>query len=318
MDVARSCVSLGRTPRVITYEGQIVVEPKYGWAIGDGSLLLRDSLTFGWDTYSRRGREWIGLPPGLRRPDRNDMDHVPKAISVLSPWPENYYHFVTDVLPKFVLLDRSGVLTDDVPILVAEQLYTSKFFRGAMGRGRLRTLDLSPLRQHTMTCELTVAHSSPLDAEMAASLRDLLEIADDIAPRDGLVFVTRNANRGRVPVNISAVERAFADHGFRVVDLDGLSFNEQIHIFRSASVVGAIHGASLANLTWCDPRWTRVVELVPRVDGTEFDCFQTMCHAFGIEYSRVLGDDKAYAHKRAPFSVPIADLSVAIRNVLAR
>lgn len=125
---------------------------------------------------------------------------------------------------------------------------------------------------------------------------------------DAKIFVTRHASRGRTLKRLDHLRGAWEERGYRTVDLDGLTFTQQVTMFRSASHVAAIHGAALANLVWCDPERVAVIELVPRIDTTDFDCFQRLCEVLGIRYRRVVGVDTTFAHKRASFDVNLEEL----------
>ncbi|MBB3188788.1 glycosyltransferase family 61 protein [Halomonas cerina] len=77
------------------------------------------------------------------------------------------------------------------------------------------------------------------------------------SPRSGgngrLVFVSRaDASRRRL-VNEDRLRERLRQEGFEVHALTGLSIKEQQHLFSSASIICAPHGASLTNLVWCCP-----------------------------------------------------------------
>jgi hypothetical protein len=59
-----------------------------------------------------------------------------------------------------------------------------------------------------------------------------------------------------------------------------------------------------------------VLELVPRIDGDDFDCFRDICSELGHAYQRVLGVDQSYEHKRASFDVRLADVEYALNATL--
>lgn len=301
---------------VATYEGLIVVEPKYGWAIAGGTTLLRDSLTYGWQTTTWQGREWIGLPSIVRR-GHDKVHRLSSAASILALWPENYFHFVTDVLPKLVLLEESGRLGDSEHVLVAQGLASTKFFQGARQCGRLSEIPFLPLIEDVAVEQLTVAHVRTIDKSMARRLRELVNTEEFESDFPDRFFVTRAPARGRLPTNLPEIEQVFTDHGFVVLDLDGMTFYDQVALFRRARHVAAIHGASLANLVWCEEQ-PSVLELVPSVQTGEFDCFMSLCSALALPYERVIGTNRSYAHKRASFDLEIRNVVCAIEGLHRR
>ena len=299
--------------RVVQYQGRTIVEPKYGWAIAAPASLLRDSLTHGDSIHTWKGREWIGLPPltGLAR--RRPLEHVGCAISLMSPWPENYYHFVFDVLPKLCVLDDNGLLDPSQHYLVADVLFESRFFKSAIRHGRLASLEFRAVSTPLRTDDLVVPDTTPVDADVAASMRSLLGVADMMPVAEhSKIFLTRGEHRGRTLRSMGALRAEWEQLGYRTVDVDGLTFSEQVSMFRGASHIAAIHGACLANLVWCEPGAVVVTELVPTVDSGEFDCFQRLCADLAIPLYRVFGNDTKYAHKRASFDVDRDALRVAL------
>jgi capsular polysaccharide biosynthesis protein len=308
------CVDATEPSRVIEYRGPLTIEPRYGWAIVGNTTLIRDSLTYGDRTSSWRGREWIGLP-GLRAASRRRGDILDAAISITSPWPENYFHFCRDVLPKLALLETTGHLDNNTPVLVSGTLAQMSFFEGARRLGRLAQLEIHALTEAVRTRSLVIAHAKRLDRDVAAQLRSLVGLEHLTGRTCDRIFITRSPRRGRLPINIDEIEALFVDRGFEIVDLDALTFEAQLLLFRNARVVAGIHGAGLANLIWC-PHPVHVLELVPRIDGDDFDCFRDICSELGHAYQRVLGVDQSYEHKRASFDVRLADVEYALNATL--
>lgn len=74
----------------------------------------------------------------------------------------------------------------------------------------------------------------------------------------------------------------------RLVSLEGATLSEQIALFRSARVVIAQHGSSLANLVWSYPS-TKVIEFVPR-NFTNFywRYFDILCGELELDRTEVV------------------------------
>jgi capsular polysaccharide biosynthesis protein len=65
-----------------------------------------------------------------------------------------------------------------------------------------------------------------------------------------------------------------------------MSFEEQVGLFASASVIVAIHGAGLANLVFSRPG-TKVIELFP--PSHVIDCYSKLAACLGIAHYQVVG-----------------------------
>ncbi len=305
---------------IAEFAGPLSVEPKYGWAIS-GRTLHPSSITFGNDIETWTGREWIGLPSPRWRAGEELAVVFDEAVSLCSPWPENYYHFITDVLPKVQLLIDEGRIDASMPFLVKAELFELTFFQEAIRCGRLADLSWVPVGSGghiDVTGRLVVPHGGGLGEANFAGLRDTLDIGSlPAGTHPERVFITRAPERGRVPNEREAVEQIFRDHGFVVVDLDGVSFGEQLGIFSNARCISGIHGAAFANLIWATPGDVRVLELVPKVDDESFDWFQKLSAVLGLDYERVLCGKNPLPHKRASFDVDLDELTAAVERTVA-
>ena len=70
-------------------------------------------------------------------------------------------------------------------------------------------------------------------------------------------------------------------HGFERVFLEDLSFEEQVRLVGSASVLAGNHGAGLANMAWMLPE-TIVLELRLRGDSQN-NCYFSLASALELE-----------------------------------
>ena len=66
-------------------------------------------------------------------------------------------------------------------------------------------------------------------------------------------ILIRRSGKTRGIANFDELETALKERGWSVLDLEGLSFSDQIALFAGASHIVAEHGAALTNLLWCRP-----------------------------------------------------------------
>jgi len=66
----------------------------------------------------------------------------------------------------------------------------------------------------------------------------------------------------RSVANAKLIEKAAANNGFEIYEMEGMSPRAQIELFRDAEFVMGPHGAALANLLFCKPG-TKVIEFSP-------------------------------------------------------
>ena len=293
---------------VVRSEQTVVVEPKYGWAMARPATLIDVSLTHGWTTYSKTGRAWVGLPSLWRflygRWKADGGRRLEAAMSLTSPWPENYYHFLVDVLPKLVQFERVGV-DPALPVLVSTALPSFRFFTQAVSRGELarRTFRPSAPGEYLAVDRLYFAQGSPFDRSTIARLNALLGVAPPATAPTRRVFLNRTSASGRCLENLATLQPILQRVGFETVFTEDLDFDAQVALFQQTRYLVAIHGAGMINMIFATPGAMSILELVPRAAEPEFDCFRTLAAELEFEFVRLLGVTEPYAHKRANFSV---------------
>lgn len=305
---------------VVRSAGRVLVEPRYGWAIAGRARLEDLSLTYGWETHSWKGREWLGLPSAFAVFGANlagrQVPELACAVSLLSPWPENYFHFVTDVLPKLLACEDAGV-PPTIPLLVSAGLARQGFFQEARLRGPLRKRQIVVVDQPMRVGQLYMAHGRPLDLTTARRLLALLGHEAAASAAGNRIFVTRSPARGRTIENFHELVPSITAAGFRIVDLDELSFDEQLALFGTLEMLAGIHGAGLVNMIFALGHRLPVFEVIPSGRDDEMDCFRQISGALGFPFTRIHGDPGPFRHKRATFRVDPVRFQAALSTFVA-
>jgi hypothetical protein len=238
----------------------------------------------------------------LPRPRRLSL-----VVAVLSTGrSENYYHWMTEAVPRLELYERSGLAID--------RYYAPT--RRAFQRESLALLGIPPQRILPASCH---AH---VEAEglLVAPLTDVLgrEKIDYLAGRlatgatgDGgaglRLYVGRGGRRSRAIVDEPAMVAALAPLGFVPCRLETMPLAAQVAAFRRAECVVAPHGAGLTNLAFCRPG-TRVLEI-----GTPYrpwTCFWEIAHHRGLAYHLHLARPTNVRHFDPSTGIGDSDLEV--------
>jgi hypothetical protein len=214
-----------------------------------GDLVYELSPYFG---ISRPGEHPIYLRPFRRRPF--DFDGVLASLSTRGD--DNFYHFMTDVLPRLALLDACA----DAPPIDAFYVPTNRAFQrellDLLGVTKVPIVD-SRERPHVRARQALIPtlpdEHLQTPAWVVSWLREKLLPADLPTPSRRL-YITRPPAKGtRVVSNEDAVSRVLERYGYEPVDPGTMTVAEQIRTFASASAIVAPHGAALANLTFASP-----------------------------------------------------------------
>lgn len=126
-------------------------------------------------------------------------------------------------------------------------------------------------------------------------------------------------NASRTIINKDEVEIVMDYYGFDIIDIEKLSFFDQIEIFSNAVVVVGPLGAAMANCIFCRPG-ASVIGLAAYYDGADYSYHARMMASFGHRYYVVLGAQYKRIRDNSPlhrnYLVDIKSLQSALENVL--
>jgi hypothetical protein len=179
--------------------------------------------------------------------------HTGRLTTLVTLWPDNYFHWLLDALPRLAVLEAAGNEPD--AFLVPERL--PQFALETLALLDVPSEKLIPHRRgHVGADELVwpspaghTGHPSPFAVEW---LRDRMRRATE-APAAGSrrLYVTRRGlARGwsrRHVVNERDVLETLQPLGFETVQPDKLSVAEQVRLFAEAEVAVGPHGGWVAN-----------------------------------------------------------------------
>lgn len=293
--------AIARLPGGRVYGAGIVIA-------GDGLSLARDvSLDFGRAT----GGHWLVGEAALRAP-RPIPGRVAVIASVLG---NSYAHWLLDELPRLVSLGPQEPATTLIAHGNAECCRVA--FELAKWSGPVH----EPARRaHVVADELIVPALPGWTGN--ANARHLQLITELVEPLRSTtvagaerIYVSRAQARRRRVVNEAEVITALTARGYLCVELERLTWAEQIAVFRRAKIVVAPHGAGLANTAFCEPG-TRVVECFGR-DYVNA-CFWQLAAVRGLDYEAVIPTEAGATtvdpkRNQLDFAIDVPALLAALR-----
>jgi capsular polysaccharide biosynthesis protein len=270
-------------------------------------------------------------------PSFHRSDEPVAAISVSG---FNYFHWLFDVLPKIHLLEKLGfpdsllyvhVTTEvqaemlkilgvkesrilnsaNIPFVRAPQLIVP-FFLGQIGACKiLRTEQLD------QTAQITLGNSKEcvnLAGWACEFLRDrFLPVIDSDSSSPRRIFISRkDARKGRSIRNEEKVLAFLKEYGFEEVSLTGLRFVEQARLFHNAEIILAPHGASLANLVFCQTGVKCIEIFSPQYIS---DLYAVLSNLVGLEYFYIVGQGRVDQTKsNEDYDIDVADLQMLFQK----
>jgi capsular polysaccharide biosynthesis protein len=200
--------------------------------------------------------------------------------SVRYRWDANYYHWLTDCLPRLALLDR---LPPDTKILVPARLHP-------FHRETLEWLGLADRVQGAPGRHLLVENyffSAPTAMTGCPNPYAVNFLRGRFLPRaaappfaaEKIYICRRGTTRGLQ--NEPAVLAFLAARGWQAVELETLTLAQQIGLFANARAVCGLHGAGFTNLLWCRPGCV-AVELL--ADNFLNGCYESLASCVAVEH----------------------------------
>lgn len=243
--------------------------------------------------------------------DRHAELHIAFDQPPPETWPEaafaipfaatNYYHFITDVLPRVVVLSkyRVPILVPELPAKHMSFLRLAAPNTSIREMPRLSAVQGPRLRVHKL---LTLSFARVLASRPTHALTPppLLQAARsavlDRLPLPEMSPVVVYASRKDATLRQFANESLLLQLLPGAVQFEGTQSDmpSTVALFRSASVVVGVHGAALANSLWCQPT-ALLIEL--GFDNPAARHYEHLAAAIDINYIRVLlsPDERAFA-----------------------
>ncbi|NJK36759.1 MAG: DUF563 domain-containing protein [Oscillatoriales cyanobacterium RM2_1_1] len=224
-------------------------------------------------------REYPGQLPGcqkyqpqnhriFREPDLPELTLIDGNVAVLSGLSgQIYFHWMVDVLPRIELLRRSGIFEQIEWFLVNSihlDFQQETLNQLGISTDQILTSDRHP---HLQAKNLVVpAFAAPLgwlkpwgiEFLRGSFLTSINLRSAHVSER---IYISRGDARHRRVINEIEVMEVLQQYGFVSVQLESLTFSQQVALFAQANVIVAPHGSGLTNLVFCQPD-TQVIELV--------------------------------------------------------
>jgi capsular polysaccharide biosynthesis protein len=279
-------------------DANVVATVRNGRALDHYAAVITEDDTLLFDLSPYYGAAKPSQHPVFLRARLPEVIDVPGSVGVLmTRGSENYYHFLTDVLPRLELLRRAGAGPD--AYLVDR---TTRFQRDLLDHlGLTADRCLGTAKYPHLRAEELVVPSLP-DDDLSTPpwivpwLRSQF-LPDRVRAPHRRLYVGRGAKKHTRRVENEAELLAALDPlGFEAIDPGALSPAEQVRAFAEAECIVGPHGAGLTNLAFA-PRGAAVVELFAPDYVNE--CFWALATSVeGLRYRYLVGDGSPTRSRR--------------------
>jgi tetratricopeptide (TPR) repeat protein len=225
-------------------------------------------------------REYPGTLPGCQKQDTRhprvfELDAFPPVrkiegtVALLSGLSGAvYFHWMVDILPRWEILRQGGIDVTQIDYYVINSL-EQPFQRetlAALGipESKIIQSDRFPhIQADTLIVPSFAGHLGWAEPWAIQFLRreflPLISASD--YPGSERIYISRANARYRRVLNEAEVIDFLKTLGFKIIQLESLSFAQQITTFARAKIIVAPHGSGLTNILFCRPG-TQIVEWV--------------------------------------------------------
>lgn len=206
---------------------------------------------------------------------------IPHGIWIKDEWSANYFHWMTDCLPRLWIGLQSGV--SDRVILPDSYSHLSYV---------IESLDILKIRPtyyqsnenlwvENLILPPRTATFPNFNEEYTKQTRENLSLKTSLPPTKK-IYASRKFATKRKAHNETEVELLMVKKGYEIVYMERLSLREQIRLMSETKILVSLHGAALANMLFMQAEQT-VVEL-RNMGDSKTQCYYNLAATLGQKY----------------------------------
>lgn len=221
------------------------------------------------------------------------QEEFSNGLWVTDQWSRNYFHWITDSLPRLLLADTHGFVA---PAVIPHFFARSSHIRESLdylGREWIPLESNTAYRLRSLYIFSPLAPTGSPHPDTISGLRESFGVAreettESFAQSGEKLWVSRQKSRRRRITNEEQLETILRHHDFRIVYPEDLGFQEQVELFKRARVVAGLHGAGLTNMVFMAPGAT-VLE-VRRFADAHNNSYFSLANSSGHRYRYLLAE----------------------------
>jgi capsular polysaccharide biosynthesis protein len=237
---------------------------------------------------------------------------IPQAIWVTDEWSANYFHWMTDCLPR---IWEGRELAPGSPILLPQSFGNLRYVTDSLKLIGLEVIFFAKnenLKIAELTLTARTATFPNFFEPLAKRTREKLSLHPVQTPWKK-VYISRKLAPKRKAHNEEQVEHFLLEKGFEIVYAEKLSLLEQIRLMSETSLLVCLHGAALTNMIFL-PKTSKVLEL-RNVGDAITQCFFNLASALELSYFYTLNAGDSQDTIMTDFRINLEALSAALSEI---
>lgn len=215
------------------------------------------------------------------------INSIEEAIFFTDEKSNYYFHWMLDSLQRLQLIDLKYKFEVRPPILIQEIHFKEMFIRNSL---EYYNFDLKVLNEGNLykikrlIVPFHLAQSGNFNVQIVNQIRNkFLSNSNKVYSYPKKIWISRQNSRIRKVKNFSEIQNILLNHGFKIMEIEGLEdLNKQIEFINNADVIGGIHGGGLSNMLFLDEKKI-VIEVRGRNDNHN-NCYFSLSSALNLKY----------------------------------
>ena len=248
--VEKTSPSHFKTPVTVVRAKNVLYVPALRLQVIEGGIVPQEAVPEPWTLGFEIKRDFQGNAERYRR----EFDRVSsnEEVCILSNfYSRNFYHWVTEELPKVVILERHGFSGRYVLPGLPGFAFEFMSMLGVADDRLIAQVD-EPTVFATALYTTSIHGWNVLEhKEVFLALRESLLSTAGVSEASNRLWMDRGLgvnNKGRELVNVEEVHAVLMRHGFEVVDMAALPVRQQIAAAHNAAALAGPHGAGFAHV----------------------------------------------------------------------
>ena len=240
-------------------------------------------------------------------------ENVEFGILGIQDWANNYFHWMTEMLPRIVAMKHHH---PSIPVVIPSNYLNYPFIVESLDLLKIdiKTFDVRQSLKVNKLYATPIPHVGRFHEGLMHFFRDkMLSTTPYHSDPFRCIYITRGKARRRRILNEEAVFELLEKKGFEKIVLEDLQLKDQVKIFQEARVVVASHGAGLANTMFMQKGKT-VIEL--KSDNNRYWCYFSLARVFGLKYYYSLNNGHVANHRDADIDINLDALNELITKAM--
>ena len=280
--------------RIIQIDKPYFFEPNHGYMVDlDTRKYIRESVRYdAWMCLENNAWKYpliyFGSP--LLEFSSMQVQRVPAAISLAHAFPENYYHFVHDVIARIPVI--LPLITQEYVVILPAGSTDMSFAKELLAHPGLSDIKFVDPKYTHIIAEKTIllVGGKPQRSDWLAVQERLVPESHKNTRRNCLFVIRGKRPDGRYYdrsiLNEADLIRNLNNRNIDTISFSGMTVSKQIEIINSYEHVMSPHGAALTNICWVRNESFTLTEI--HMADRKIDCYKAIADTMGWNYKPLI------------------------------